>query len=335
MGAGIYIVYPAFYTDVTDSYRLGRWARVRTDLGGFYFNILFALAAMGVYALTGQEVLLLIVSLLNLEILRQLMPLTRLDGYWVLADLTGVPDFISHMGGFVRSILPGNQQQTRKLAPLKPWARVIFALYVVVTTPLLILQVLLMLRAFPRVLATGWHSAITQVEAIGQAQASGDVGGAALGVLQLLALGLPSLAILFSGFRFGQRSLRQLWRWSAASSGRRALASAAVLVALGALGWSWLPKGVSPGQGQYEPIQAEERGTVSDVVLPVQGPPVPTAQPVTPTPTAVADPTQAPTPNPGLVASPAPAASPRPADVRPSPVASPVSRIPSPTPARN
>ena len=31
MGAGIYLVWPAFYTDVTDSYRLGRAGRVRTD----------------------------------------------------------------------------------------------------------------------------------------------------------------------------------------------------------------------------------------------------------------------------------------------------------------
>src|SRR5688500_12225333 len=29
IGVGLYIVYPVFYTDVTDSYRLGRWARVR------------------------------------------------------------------------------------------------------------------------------------------------------------------------------------------------------------------------------------------------------------------------------------------------------------------
>src|SRR3954454_9107624 len=34
MGAGVYLVWPAFYTDVTDSYRLGRGGRVRTDLGG-------------------------------------------------------------------------------------------------------------------------------------------------------------------------------------------------------------------------------------------------------------------------------------------------------------
>ena len=43
MGVGIYIVWPAFYTDITDAYRLGKWARLRTDMGGMYFNAIFAL----------------------------------------------------------------------------------------------------------------------------------------------------------------------------------------------------------------------------------------------------------------------------------------------------
>ena len=42
MGAGLYLVWPAFYTDVTDSYRLGRGGRLRTDLGGLYFNAIVA-----------------------------------------------------------------------------------------------------------------------------------------------------------------------------------------------------------------------------------------------------------------------------------------------------
>src|SRR6185437_9705118 len=133
MGMGFYIIYPAFYTDVSDNYRLGRWARVRTDLGGFYFNLLFAIGVMALYALTGQEMLLLIVPLLNLEMLRQLVPIMRLDGYWTLADLTGVPDFISHMGLFLCSALPFGSKDTtsaRQLPPLKPWAGLVFGGYI-------------------------------------------------------------------------------------------------------------------------------------------------------------------------------------------------------------
>ena len=43
IGIGIYLVWPVFYTDVTDSYRLTKTGRLRTDLGGVYFNALFAL----------------------------------------------------------------------------------------------------------------------------------------------------------------------------------------------------------------------------------------------------------------------------------------------------
>src|SRR4029079_7840378 len=49
MGAGVYIVYPAFYTDVTDAYRLDKKGRLRTDLGGVYFNTIFILITAGAY----------------------------------------------------------------------------------------------------------------------------------------------------------------------------------------------------------------------------------------------------------------------------------------------
>jgi putative peptide zinc metalloprotease protein len=34
IGVGIYLIWPSFFTNVTDSYRLGRLGRLRTDLGG-------------------------------------------------------------------------------------------------------------------------------------------------------------------------------------------------------------------------------------------------------------------------------------------------------------
>ena len=38
MGVGVYLIWPAFYCDVTEAYRLDRRGRLRTDLGGVYFN---------------------------------------------------------------------------------------------------------------------------------------------------------------------------------------------------------------------------------------------------------------------------------------------------------
>ena len=54
IGCGVYLIWPSLYTDVTDAYRLGRAGRLRTDLGGVYFNTIFILAMAGCYAGTGR-----------------------------------------------------------------------------------------------------------------------------------------------------------------------------------------------------------------------------------------------------------------------------------------
>ena len=74
MGVGLYLVWPAFYTDVTEAYRLSKGGRLRTDLGGVYFNALFMLGTLGVYLLTGQEILIVVILLLQFEMLHQFLP---------------------------------------------------------------------------------------------------------------------------------------------------------------------------------------------------------------------------------------------------------------------
>jgi putative peptide zinc metalloprotease protein len=358
MGAGLYIVYPAFFTDVSDNYRLGRWARVRTDLGGFYFNLLFSIGLVALYALTGQEVLLLVVSLANLEILRQLMPLMRLDGYWVLADLTGVPDFISHIGGFVRSVMPGQREaqatSARRLPRLKPWASVVFTLYILLAVPLLGLQILAMLQGVPRVLATAWDSAGRQMSVIGQAHTAGDIGGSVLAGLHLCALLLPALAVGFGLSRLARGIVGGVWRWSSPTPARRIIGGLGSLAVVAFLGYSWLPaqpagspaRAVS-GQASYVPIAANERGSVPDMLAGV----VATTVPRAPAPTVSVEPTQQlppPTINPLVavspVTSPAPTAPAKPTAGlvisptvptprgTPAPAVSPVPRTPTATP---
>ena len=74
IGFGLYLVFPAFYTDVTDSYRLGRAGRVRTDLGGLYFNALTVLVLAAAYVATGSGLLLLTALALQFQMLQQLHP---------------------------------------------------------------------------------------------------------------------------------------------------------------------------------------------------------------------------------------------------------------------
>jgi putative peptide zinc metalloprotease protein len=114
MGAGIYVVWPAFYTDVTDAYRLPRRSRLRTDLGGIYFNAVVAVLALGVWLATGLDVLLLLIGLQMLEMLKNLSPVIRADGYHILSDATGVPDLYAHMGPTLKRLLPGSATSPRR-----------------------------------------------------------------------------------------------------------------------------------------------------------------------------------------------------------------------------
>ena len=133
MGVGIYLIWPAFYCDVTDAYRLNRRGRLRTDLGGVYFNGIFALMAGVGYFASGNEALLLIAVVQHSIALQQLLPLLRFDGYYVLSDLTGVPDILSRIKPIFRSLLPGRREP--RVEELKSWVRFVVTAYLLVLVP--------------------------------------------------------------------------------------------------------------------------------------------------------------------------------------------------------
>ncbi|MEA2640624.1 MAG: putative peptide zinc metalloprotease protein [Chloroflexota bacterium] len=281
MGAGFYLVYPAFYTDVSDNYRLGRWARIRTDLAGFYFNLIFALGIMAIYVATGQEFLLLIVALINLEIIHQLIPFARLDGYWTLVDLTGLPDFFSLMGAFLRSLVPGHKMTGRRLPPLKWWAKGVFLLYILLAIPVIGLFLFAMIRGFPRIMATAWESAGMQLSTFGTDVAGADVGGAIAAIVQLVALSLPTVGMIIVLVTLVRKGFGALWRWSSDSTVKRGVAGLATAAVAALVVFLWVPElpfrsgGSGPlyAESQFRPIQANERGTVGDAIadVPVVG----------------------------------------------------------------
>src|SRR5438309_2944211 len=109
IGVGIYLIWPAFFSDLTDSYRLSRRGRLRADLGGVYFNAVFMLLAGGLFALTGFRWLLLLIVFQHAVVAQQFLPFLRLDGYYVVSDLAGVPDLFGRIGPILSSLLPGHK----------------------------------------------------------------------------------------------------------------------------------------------------------------------------------------------------------------------------------
>jgi putative peptide zinc metalloprotease protein len=236
IGAGFYLFFPVFYTDVTDSYRLGRWGRVRTGLGGVYFHLIFTLGLVGTALVFDQRFLLVAVVLINLEIVRQFIPFVRLDGYWVLTDLTGIPDFFSQMEPFVRSLLPARAQGVR-LPRLKPWAKAVFITYICLLLPALGFLLFLLAKNAPRIASVLWDAVLTQTNILSAAWSDGDALTAATSLVQIVLLGVSGIGTAYILLGLVWKVLRAPARQPTPARRAFAVGGAAAIVAVLTLLW--------------------------------------------------------------------------------------------------
>ena len=255
MGMGVYVVWPAFYTDVTDAYQLDRRGRLRTDLGGVYVNAIVVLVIAAVHVLTGYEPLVLLMFLLQIQVLQQMLPFLRLDGYYVVSDLVGVPDLFRRIGPVLRSAIPFHRTEP-EVAQLKPWVRRAVTGWVLVIVPVLLLNLGYLLLALPRIAATSWDSASRLLGQLGEGGAAADTWTA----VQLLLLVLPAVGITFTMTRTARRAAGGAWTWSAGSAVRRSCVLLGGAALLAGLAVAWWP------DGRVTPYREGERGTIQQQV---------------------------------------------------------------------
>lgn len=97
IGFGIYFLFPAFYTDLTDIWKLPRKERIVINMGGIYLqllvNILLFVVAINInpegewyYFIRHFMLFNIIISIYNVN------PFFRFDGYWVYSDYFDLPN---------------------------------------------------------------------------------------------------------------------------------------------------------------------------------------------------------------------------------------------------
>jgi putative peptide zinc metalloprotease protein len=259
IGAGLYMVWPAFYTDVTDAYRLPRRDRLRTDLGGIYFNVVIAVVTLGAWAVLGADALLLLIAIQMLEIVKNLSPVIRADGYHILSDATGVPDLYAHMGPTLRRLLPWRR---REPSALTGRARLLVTAWVLVIVPVLVSMALTAILLFPKLAASTWESGSQLVSALPDQ----DPMAAAASVARLLALALPVLGAAMLVWQLTRSTIGKAIRWSAGRRGRQVTVLAAGAALAAVLAWAWWPS------GQYQPVRATDDGTLVSATRSVAAP---------------------------------------------------------------
>jgi putative peptide zinc metalloprotease protein len=259
IGFGIYIIWPAFFTDVTDVYSVGKKGKVRTDLGGVYFNAIFSLAVGAVYFVTGFEPILTLIMIQHLLILYNFMPMLRLDGYFVIADSTGVPDLFSRIKPVLKSMKPG-EEAPKQVTELKRGVRRVVTTWVLLTVPVLIVVFTMMVIHAPRVLATTWDSLFVQKNTIASAVSGGDIAKGLVGGIQSLILILPVGGMGVTAMNVVKRSAKgisNLYQRRPAAGMAVGLACVAALVFASYTLWP---------NGDYRPIQNGEKWTAGEAV---------------------------------------------------------------------
>jgi putative peptide zinc metalloprotease protein len=256
MGAGIYVVWPAFYTDVTDAYRLPKRARLRTDLGGLYFNAVVAVLTLGVWLALRVDALLLLIALQLLEMVKQLSPVIRADGYHILSDATGVPDLYAHIGPTLRRLLPW---RSRERSALTGRARVLVTAWVLVIVPVLISMSLSAILLLPKLVATTWDSGSHIASGIPDQASGGHVLPLLASVVRLIALALPVVGTVLMSQRVVATVAGKAGAWSAGRPARRAALALGTAALAGLMAWAWWPA------GQYQPVRASDQGTLQGV----------------------------------------------------------------------
>jgi putative peptide zinc metalloprotease protein len=242
VGVGIYLIWPSFFTNVTDSYRLSRAGRLRTDLGGLYFNLIFMLALAGLYAATSAEVLLLVIAVTHLEMLEQLLPFVRFDGYFILSDLAGVPDLFARVVPLLRSVVSRGPKDPR-VTGLRRHARIVVTGWVLCVLPLLSAGLGYLVLHLPGINRDLWRAGSWQAHLMSAAVVAHSYAMAVIDALGFALLALSFAGSLYITIGLARRLTTAGLRWSAGRRGRRLLLAVASVAFLMGLASLWTVQG--------------------------------------------------------------------------------------------
>jgi putative peptide zinc metalloprotease protein len=233
MGVGIYLAFPAFYTDLTDSYRLNRRGRLRSDLGGVYFNAVLIVVAAGTYILTGFGPLLVFIVLSQAAALYQFLPFIRLDGYYIMSDLIGVPNLFSFMGPVLASFFRRHDPRIEaRLALVNRRARVAIRIWAALTVAFLAFNLVTIALLAPVLFPSEWSSAHIQTNGMAGAFSHGDIAGGLNELVDLVFIAIAPVGIaLILGMMF-RRFAGAVRRWWPT---HRVLTAALVVLLAGAI----------------------------------------------------------------------------------------------------
>ena len=101
IGIGLYYFFPVFYTDVTKAWRLQPYQRSVVDIGGIFFQFIVQVFIFILSLIHFSEFYYKLMWLNLFIILQNLNPVLKMDGYWLLSDLSKIHNLHKFTRDFV------------------------------------------------------------------------------------------------------------------------------------------------------------------------------------------------------------------------------------------
>ena len=222
LGFGLYFYNPVFYVDVTAAWRLPRKQRAVVDIGGVYLHLLCVPLFWLGFLATHDQTFLSTILVTDMAVMLNFLPLMKLDGYWLLSDLAGVPNLhtrtgeaILQFGRWLLSLVGWRSKQPQALS-FNQWpAKVRWVLvgYIALSFVMWPLELFLMVETLKAAIVT--YPALLQSAFANAVQAVWTYDLALL-IAQFRVLFLPTIAIVETGFL-----AKIMWgRWRKARAGK-------------------------------------------------------------------------------------------------------------------
>lgn len=117
IGIGIYYYLFVAYADVHETWNLPRYQRKVVSIAGFYWNIIFMLPIYLLCFLTHSKAIADFILLFHFAFISVFNPFLKMDGYWFLCDILGVPNLQTRIKSYFYQYLPAKLFKSNPVNP--------------------------------------------------------------------------------------------------------------------------------------------------------------------------------------------------------------------------
>jgi|TARA_B110000908_G_C10222791_1_gene436271 putative peptide zinc metalloprotease protein len=133
IGFGLYFIFPALYTDLTEAWKLKKDSRIVINIAGIYFQLIINIfLIILLYTNFFNNHILYIIILSSQAIcLFNLNPFFKFDGYWIYSDYFNIPNLRKQTYDLYKKIITNSNNSKKKSLFVYAFFYLLFIIYII------------------------------------------------------------------------------------------------------------------------------------------------------------------------------------------------------------